>query len=129
MAHILLVEDDPIYLELVQEMLERDGHTVKTARNGRECLTLLDDKERSDERPINLVITDLFMPRMNGAELVVAIRERGKEDMPLIGITGGHSDLVKPYTQSFLRLGSNAVLAKPFGEGELRAAVSLVLGE
>lgn len=133
MARILVVDDDPIHLELVQLMLERGGHTVVTAQNGRQCLSRLKD----GTEPVDLVITDLFMPQMDGAELIVALRGRDRADpaddpvrvpVPVIGMTGGYSLMIRPFTQTMLKLGSDAVLTKPFTEGELAAAVDRVLG-
>lgn len=128
MANILLVDDDPIYRDLVEIMLERDGHAVTTAENGVQCLRLLVAGGDAPEKAYDLVITDLFMPKMNGADLVAAIREHCGGDIPLIGITGGHADMVRPYAQSFLNLGSNAVLAKPFTDHDLRKVVGQALG-
>ena len=62
---ILLVEDDIDVLTILQSILESSGYTVRMAKNGKVALDILSDTEND----INLVITDLIMPEMNGTEL------------------------------------------------------------
>ncbi len=63
--HILLVEDEEMVREMMQEGLRRDGYRVLGASNAMEALSLLE----SHSRPIDLLITDVMMPGMNGVEL------------------------------------------------------------
>ena len=68
---ILLIDDEASVLEVVALMLAADGHTVVTASGGREGLARLESGEAVD-----LVLTDLAMPKMSGWEVVRAVRER-----------------------------------------------------
>jgi len=65
---ILIVDDEFGLAEMLREMLREDGYDVTLAINGRLAFDIL------RERPVDLVITDLMMPVMDGAELATAIR-------------------------------------------------------
>ena len=67
---ILLVEDSPFFKKLVKGILEEAGHNVTTAADGQLAVEIL---ERS-ERPFDLIVSDIEMPRMNGFQLATAIR-------------------------------------------------------
>ncbi len=67
---ILLVEDDAAVLQLAKRALEELGYAVLTARNGTDALRLV----QSGIKPIHLLLTDVIMPGMNGAELARAVR-------------------------------------------------------
>jgi CheY-like chemotaxis protein len=69
---ILLVEDDPALLEMAAGLLRRLGYTVLTAANGIEALNL---EPQGDIGSIDLLLTDIVMPQMNGRELSERIRE------------------------------------------------------
>jgi two-component system, OmpR family, response regulator VicR len=65
---ILVVDDEPEILELLQEMLQDEGYTVLTAVNGLVALELL------AQTRVAIVLTDYMMPRMNGIELCTRLR-------------------------------------------------------
>jgi CheY-like chemotaxis protein len=78
---ILVVDDDPLMLEVLGFALQRAGYEVRTASDGEEALQLLSDLSR----PIpHVVVTDLQMPRRNGAQLLAQI----ETDPRLQGIRG-----------------------------------------
>ncbi|SEH51266.1 response regulator [Magnetospirillum fulvum] len=119
MARVLVVDDDPLYRELVETMLIRGGHSVIGVDNGQKCLSKL------GEESFDIVITDLFMPLRDGVETIVAIRGSGNAT-PIIGMTGGIAGAVRPYVGAMTRLGANAVLVKPFTVDELNQALMMV---
>src|SRR5262245_25884384 len=113
MAVILLVEDERTVLNLASTVLRLAGHKVLTASNGLEGLAVF----RSYTGLIDLVITDLKMPVMDGYELVGRIRE-SRPDERIICMSG-YSDDQCPKGATFL--------AKPFLPDDIRACVNEVL--
>lgn len=123
MARILIVEDNSVSREMLRELLEYAGHTVREAPDGMVALHILcHDKKRYD-----LVITDFAMPKKNGIELIAEVRQ----DYPgikIIVITGGDE---KYPASSYMRvskgMGADYVLSKPFRNKELLKAVGEAL--
>jgi diguanylate cyclase (GGDEF)-like protein len=66
---VLLVDDNPEYLEATQFLLQREGHTVLTATHGSEALSIL------RQQPVDLLLLDYFMPGMTGEEVVKQLRQ------------------------------------------------------
>ncbi|MCA1560614.1 MAG: response regulator [Acidobacteria bacterium] len=111
---ILLVEDEPAVRQLFALALTRAGYTVLEARNGQEALKVFD--RHGDT--IDLLLTDMRMPYMGGAELMEQLRRRRKS-LKLISISGypGASEI--ELTSDFL--------AKPFSRDDLLSKVRAVL--
>lgn len=129
MSHILVIEDDAAYREMLTEALSEAGHTVVAAENGEEGITLC----RQHHCP--LVITDIFMPEKEGLE---TIREL-KYDFPtlkIIAISGGGfrshyavtsgAENALAAAQAF---GANRTLFKPFEIQHLLTLVEELLQE
>ena len=119
---ILVVEDFPHILELLEVTLKFKGYPVITARNGQEALALL---ER--EHPA-LVITDILMPKMDGYALVQHLRTNPKTNqVPIIFLSATY---VTPEDKAFaLRLGAARFLEKPVDTEEFLLTVAEVLTE
>jgi two-component system, cell cycle sensor histidine kinase and response regulator CckA len=83
MATILLVDDEQALRKLIRESLELDGYRVLEAANGQEALETAAQSRSS----IDVVITDVVMPGMSGAELIRQMRER-QPGMPVVLISG-----------------------------------------
>ncbi len=117
---ILVVEDMPHILELLDVTLKFKGYPVITARNGQEALELL---ER--EHPA-LVITDILMPKMDGYTLVQRLRTNPKTNqVPIIFLSATY---VTPEDKAFaLRLGAMRFLEKPVDTEEFLLTVAEVL--
>ncbi len=114
---ILIAEDEEDLGSLLRRVLGRRGFRVDLAWNGREALAAL------ASRPYDLLITDIFMPRMNGLRLVEAARQRWP-NLPVILITGLGD------WQGYVRaMDLHAVdyLTKPIRLGDLLAAVERAL--
>ena len=111
---ILLVEDEPAVRQLFMQALTRAGYRVYEARNGQEALKVFEQHGES----IDLLLTDMRMPYMGGAELVRQLRSR-RRTLKLLCISGyaGGSEL--EFSGDFL--------AKPFSRDELLAKIREVL--
>ncbi|WP_426112880.1 response regulator [Massilia sp. PWRC2] len=122
MAHILVVEDDTQFLQLLVTMLTADGHRVATAADG--VLAL----QQIGKAPPELIITDILMPNMDGVETILALSQQGNA-APIIAMSGGRRSISAEFNLASASLmGVQAVLTKPFTRQALREAVSLVLG-
>ena len=102
MATILLVDDERPLRALLRAALEKDHHQVFEAANGRRGLELY------RERAMDLVITDLVMPEMNGLDLILELT-RSFVDVKIVAMTGDQSRLA-----TAKRLGASQTLQKPF---------------
>lgn len=119
MAHILIIDDDDLFRSMLRDTLQVLGHSVTEAANGREGL------ERLQERPPDLVMTDIIMPDMEGIETIIGLR-RSHPRLPVIAMSGGGRGSANDYLQVAQQLGATRVLAKPFSTEELQAAIAAV---
>jgi DNA-binding NtrC family response regulator len=111
---ILLVEDEPAVRQLFATALSRAGYAVLEARNGEEAVKVFDEHGAT----IDLLLTDMRMPYMGGAELAKQLRER-KETLKMICISG--------YGGSVATAVSTDFLAKPFSRDEMLRKIREVL--
>ena len=100
---ILVVDDEEDILELLSVILHDEGHRVLTASNGVEALGILADEK------IDLVITDIRMPQMNGIELLTELNHKGQH--PPVVFISGYSD-ISP--EEAYALGVARFIFKPF---------------
>jgi DNA-binding response OmpR family regulator len=112
---ILVVDDDPQTRRFMCRVLEREGFEVVEAHDGREARLAL------DERLVDAVVTDLFMPGEDGIELLLELR-RSAHGLPAVAVSGGGSRRDVSVLQAAQALGA-VVLAKPFGPDNLISAV------
>jgi len=82
---VLIVDDSPLYQKILKDSLEEEGYEVLTAANGQIALDLLNDNIE-----VNLIITDIDMPVMDGWSLTESIRKSDKSfnRIPVIGVSG-----------------------------------------
>lgn len=117
---ILLADDEEDVRDVVRAMLESFGYTVLPARDGREALEIF--RERVEE--VDLVLVDMMMPGMTGAE---AFAEMRRVSPGVRGILASGYD-VDGGSRTFASAGFSAFLQKPFRRGELGRTVSEALG-
>ena len=110
---VLVVDDAPDTLEVLQRNLTARGYGVFTAPGVAEAIQIL------DRTPVDLVITDLKMPRASGLDLIRHVRENLK-DTEIVLITGYAS--IEGAVQA-IKTGAEEYLSKPFTDEELFAAV------
>ena len=113
---VLLVDDEPDIIEVIQDRLEAYGFTVITAGTGLEAL-----KKLSVER-FDGVFLDVKMPEMDGIEALEEIRKRDKK-IPVIIITSSSS---QEAALDAIAKGANEYILKPFEWEELKAKVQRV---
>ena len=83
---ILVVDDDPVLLEILQRMLELDGHSVTAASGGQAGIDAFSAAHSSGEA-FTVVMTDLGMPYVNGRKVAAAVKEAAPST-PVIMLTG-----------------------------------------
>ena len=112
---IIVVDDDPINLKIIERLLSRKGYRIKAYQKGKEALEAIEI-----ERP-HLVLLDLMLPEMSGYDIILEIRKQyGQTFLPVIMITARNQieDMVKGFV-----FGCNDYLTKPFNHKELLVRV------
>lgn len=115
---VLLVEDNAVNRKVALAMLERGGHSVAVAENGKEAVRLA-QTERFD-----LILMDIQMPEMDGLEATRVIRQREAETgshVPIIAMT---AHALKGDNERFLGAGMDGYIAKPFQQEALVEALA-----
>lgn len=122
MAKILICEDDFVAQEITRVMVEKMGHVPIISPHGKHALDTLEVNH-----DINLLITDMMMPVMNGTELVQILRGKSRfSHLPIIMVSGilGVNDIA-----SLLDLGATRFQPKPLNEDLLAENVSACIGQ
>ena len=110
---VLVIEDNADLRDYLRLALRSEGFEVLTARNGKEALGLIDGQG------LDAVVTDLFMPEMDGIETIAALR-RKLPDVKVVAISGRPG---VDYLTVTRELGVQHTLRKPFGISELVKAL------
>ena len=117
-AMILVVDDEPDVRELAAVVLSEAGHAVLTAADGAEAIGLVEDHP-----DIELIFTDLVMPRMDGIELATMARAR-RPQIKILYATG-YMDFAKSKDGAGAMHGP--ILAKPYRPSQLEAEIKTLL--
>ena len=112
MANILAVDDEPAILKMIQKILEKDGHQVRTAEDPAEVEAMHLDS-------FDLILLDVMMPGQDGFQLCRKLRRL--VDCPILFLTAKTEESSLVYG---LENGADDYISKPFGAMELRARVS-----
>ena len=105
--NILVIDDNPVVLEILKDCLDKEGYQVETADDGLDAINKVENFEPAG------IITDIVMPNMEGLETITKMRQLFPE-VKIIAITG------KIYTSGFDNLetakvfGADATVRKPF---------------
>ena len=119
MSRILIIDDDAGVRASLQYGLKLGDHDVALAQNGDEGI------QRLRESPVDLVITDLFMPGKDGMETIMELR-REFPSVPIIAISGGHLTSGSALQAAKL-MGAAHVLQKPFDAEKLVSVINEAL--
>jgi len=112
---ILVVDDEPNFLDNIRLALEAEGYRVLSAGNGVEALAVL------HSQPVNLILADIAMPDMNGYQLYERVRERPQWlTVPFVFLTARKLDSDIRYGKE---LGVDGYLTKPIRAADLLAVV------
>ena len=106
--HILLAEDNLVNQKVAKGLLEREGHAVVIANNGREAV------EKYKAEPFDLILMDVQMPEMDGFEATAKIRaeeQATERHIPIIALT---AHAMKGYSEQCLAAGMDGYVSKPF---------------
>jgi len=120
MASILLLDDEEILRDLFADILEKEGHTVHKSADG---LAVYDLELISS---IDLMITDLFMPGIDGMNAILSAR-KDRPDLKIIAMSGGSELLKNDFLPLTKNLGATAILRKPFKKDVFVSTVRKVL--
>jgi DNA-binding response OmpR family regulator len=117
MSYILIVEDEAILGELLHDVLEDEGYAVRYAATALEGLRI------ARERQPALVLFDLTLPDLSGADFVVRYRQLGRAPGPLIAVSA-----VANLAAVAAQVGADDFVVKPFKIDDLLAVVARALG-
>jgi CheY-like chemotaxis protein len=114
---VLIVDDDPDMLELVDDALRARGYRTETAWNGEEALTRVAAHEP------RLILLDMRMPVMDGWTFARILRERYGRRIPIVVVTAAEDSKLRA-----AEIGANADLGKPFELSRLYDVVADTVG-
>ena len=114
---ILLAEDDESIRSVLTELLQLSGHTVVSTKDGEDALAAL------RRESIDLVITDILMPRKDGLEFIEEVR-RLQPLLPIVAISGGGGRIEGRYCLATAKsFGATVAIPKPFTPEEILSAI------
>lgn len=112
---ILIADDDELMLKILEFRLKKDGYSILLAKDGLQARQLI------EEHKPNLVVTDLMMPYSSGMEVTSFVKEKYKDAIQVIILSGmGQENVV---LEAF-RLGADDYITKPFSPNELSVRVN-----
>jgi DNA-binding response OmpR family regulator len=120
LPRILVIEDDAQLRQMLAIALGKAGHEVVECADGRKAISA------HETRPVDLVITDLIMPEMEGIETIRRLRQLSPT-VPIIAISGGGRVTADSYLSIARRMGATKILSKPFELNLLCAMVAELL--
>ena len=122
MAKVLLVDDDELVRYALGRVLGKAGHEVIELNDGLKVSRTL-----AAEKP-DILVTDIIMPRVEGLEVIINVRET-HPDLPIVAMSGGGRIVDAGHLESAGELGADATLEKPFDEQELLRLIDELAGQ
>ena len=122
MSRILVIDDDVPLRLVLRSILERAGHTVLDAPDGRSGMALW------RREPTDIVVTDIFMPEKDGVEVIQEMKNVATKPK-IIAISGGGQSGLFDLSSTATLLGADRVLVKPFDQRTLLLTVQEVLND
>jgi CheY-like chemotaxis protein len=116
---ILIIDDEPSMRRALQRLLERSGHDVATAANGKEGLAAL------EARSYEVILCDMRMPDLDGPGFFCELERRHPHLLSRVVFLTG--DVLEPEAQAFFAQVTNLRLEKPFKTQQVRQVIQRVL--
>jgi DNA-binding NtrC family response regulator len=107
--HVLVVDDEPVMRGMLEKTLTKEGHSVYLASSAEEALEML------ERNPVNIVLSDLSMPGMDGFALLKTLKE-SRPELPVIVMTA-YADIYS--VKDALLKGAEDYITKPFKSMEI----------
>ena len=116
MQTVLLIDDDVELVEMLKEYLELEGFEVKVAHDGAE------GAQKALQQPLDIVVLDVMMPKVNGIETLKAIRQQSNVPVIMLTARGDNTDRIIG-----LELGADDYVPKPSTPREIVARIRAIL--
>ena len=120
MACILIIDDEQAITSVLRRILERAGHQVLVAANGKIGMDLY------AAHPVNLIITDILMPEQDGLEVVMQLRGKSS-DVKILAMSGGGKYGLMNFLDVAKKLGADGLISKPFTHQQILDEVHRLL--
>lgn len=120
MMRMLIIDDETQVRKALRRMLEKEGYEVNEAPDGAVGLQFL------QAHPVDVLITDIFMPEKEGIETIREVKKRYPA-VKIVAISGGGRGGKLNMLPNAIFFGAHYTLAKPFTREELRVAIDTVL--
>lgn len=120
MALILIADDSPTEVYVLQKVLQKNGHEVMVAEDGEQAVTLAQTKSP------DLILMDVVMPKLNGFQATRKLTKAPEtQDIPIIIVSSKNQETDKLWG---LRQGAKGYLGKPVAENELMELINSLIG-
>jgi CheY-like chemotaxis protein len=119
--HVLVIDDNEMIREALREMLSQAGYSILEAADGKSGIQII------AQHPIDLIITDLFMPEADGLEVIQYVR-RQFPDVKIIAMSGGGSRGLVELLSVAQKMGAHKIFMKPFEWDDILGAIQELVG-
>jgi DNA-binding response OmpR family regulator len=124
MATIMIADDDPMVRKTMKSILVAKGHDVLEAEDGQEAILVL--RNLTPERTVELIITDILMPKIDGLSMIVELRRLNMRTK-ILAVTGGGRMIHSNFLAAARNVGAHDALKKPFTHHQLLEKVDSLL--
>lgn len=119
---ILIVDDEAPMRFVIEHLLNSEGYDVSTAPNGEAAIEIASNEQ------FDLIMIDLIMPRKDGIETILLLRE-SQPQTKIIAMSGGWNGGGDSYLRLAVKIGASQTLAKPFDRATLLNAIEKEIGK